>query len=220
MPTAHCISSPEGIIIEADRGFADLLKRPIGDLPGLSYRAITHPADLSISSKMLASLVDRAPPIQLRKRYMRPDGSTIDATLFVTYFSNPHRLVSTLFWNEEGHSRDPKRLWEAALRIRHMDSVRKAAFGASLTFDPVISLLTTIYLAEAEGRIVGIDHLAKDVGLAVSTTHRWIRALRQHGIIMTDDNASNIQLSQSGIAGMERILDSVFQTPTTLSDLA
>lgn len=220
MPIAHCISSPEGVIVEADRGFADLLKRPISDLPGLSYRAITHPADLAISSKMLASLIDRAPPIQLRKRYLRPDGSVIEATLFVTYFSNPHRLVSTIFWNEDGLSRHPKRLWEAALRIRHMDSVRKAAFGERLTFDPVISLLTTIYLAEAEGRIVGIEHVAKDVGLAVSTTRRWIKALRQQALILGDDAASDIQLSQSGIMGMERILDSVFQTPTTPSDLA
>jgi hypothetical protein len=220
MPTAHCVSSPQGVILEADQGFANLVRRPLREIPGLSYREITHPGDLGISAKMLASLVVSAPPIQLRKRYLRPDGSHIDALLFVTYFQNPDRLVSTLFWNEDGYSRHPKRLWEAALRIRHMDKVRKAAFGDLLAFDPVGSLLITIYLAEAEGRVLGTDQLAEEAGLRPSTTERWLKALRQHGVIRYDDASSYIQFSDAGFANIELTLESAFYEPTLLSEFS
>lgn len=220
MPTAHCVSTTQGIILAADRGFLELIRRPEHEVIGASYRDLTHPDDLDKSGRMLASLVDRAPPLRLHKRYLRPDGSWISALLFVTCFTSPDRLVSTLFWHEAGSEMPPARFWEAALRIQHVHSVRRAAFGDELTTDPVGSLLVAIYLAEAEGRIIGVEQLAREAKLSASTTRRWVKALQQGDVVQgNDDGDLNVQFTRSGMLNMERTLESVFQVPRSLSDL-
>lgn len=221
MPTAHCVSTTQGIILAADRGFSELVGRPEDEVIGASYRDLTHPDDLEKSSRMLASLVDRAPPLRLRKRYLRPDGTSISAFIFVTCFADPDRLVSTLFWHEAGSEMPPARLWEAALRIQHVRSVRRTAFGDDLTTDPVGSILVAIYLAEAEGRIIGVEQLAREAELSAPTTGRWIKALQQRDVVQRSDDAeSNVQFTQSGMLDMERTLESVFHLPRSLSDLS
>ncbi|MGI4730437.1 MAG: PAS domain-containing protein [Janthinobacterium lividum] len=220
MPTAHCVSNTQGIILAADRAFLDLVGRPEHDVVGASYRTFTHPDDFDKSSRLLTALVDRAPPLRLRKRYLRPDGSSISALLFVTCFANPDRLVTTLFWHEAGSEMPPERLWEAALRIQHVRTVRRAAFGDELTTDPVGAILVAIYLAEAEGRIVAVEQLAREAQLSAPTTARWIKALQQRDVVQRNDDAdSNVQFTQSGMLDMERTLESVFHLPRSLSDL-
>ena len=220
MPTAHCVSTTQGVIIAADRGFLDLVRRSEREVIGASYRDLTHPDDLEKSSKLLTSLIDCAPPLRLRKRYLRPDGSWVSALLYVTCFTDPDRLVSTLFWHEAGTQMQPARLREAALRIQHVHSVRRAAFGDELTTDPVGSILIAIYLSEAEGRVVGIEQLAREAQLPTSTAERWIKALQQRDIVQrADDGDWNVQFTQRGMVNMERTLESVFHLPRSLSDL-
>lgn len=220
MPTAHCVSTTNGVILAVDRGFLDLVQRPEDQVIGASYRDLTHPDDLEKSAIMLSMLVDRAPPFRLQKRYMRPDGRAVAASLFVTYFNNPGRLVGTLFWHDPGNEFRPERLWEAALRIQHIANIRREAFGDRLITDPVGTLLVAIYLAEAEGRVVGVETLASETRMAPSTTRRWITALQQEGIIWDDSNvAADVQFTQSGLTRMEGMLASVFQAPTLLPDM-
>ena len=115
MPSAHCVSTVEGVILAGDRGFCDLLQREEADFVGRSYKLFTDPRDMDRSNRMLSVLEDGAAPVRLQKRYIRPDGSSVAANLFVTRFSNPDRLVSTLFWRDQGRQLPPARLWEAAL---------------------------------------------------------------------------------------------------------
>ena len=217
MPTAHCLSTFKGVILAADRGFLDLVRRPENQVIGVSYRDLTHPDDLEKSATMLSLLVDRATPFRLQKRYIRPDGSAIAASLFVTYFDNPGRLVSTLFWHDVGSELRPERLWEAALRLQHVNSIRREAFGDRLITDPVGTLLVAIYLAEAEGRVVNVRALSSEIRIPPSVTKRWIMALQQEGVIRDDgDIEVDVQFTQSGIISMEQMLASVFQAPTSL----
>ncbi len=218
MPTAHCVSTTEGVILAVDRGFLDLVQLSEAQLIGTSYRDITHPDDLRKSKRMLDSLVDRAPPLRLQKRYLRPDGSFVSALLFVTYFADTERLVSTLFWHEDGAEMVPERLWEAALRIQHVNRVRRQAFGDEIGTDHVGAILVAIYLAEAEGRILSLDQLGADVGMATSTADRWLKALRQYGIVQFDEGRRSILFTHSGLLDMERTLESVFHLPRSLSD--
>ena len=164
MPSAHCVSTVDGVILAGDRGFCDLLQREEADFVGRSYKLFTDPRDMDRSSRMLSVLEDSAAPIRLQKRYIRPDGSSVAANLFVTRFSNPDRLVSTLFWRDQGRQLPPARLWEAALRIRHVHAARVKLFGNELSTDPVGSLLIGIYLAEAEGRSLLIAEIAEYAG--------------------------------------------------------
>ncbi|MES3055606.1 hypothetical protein C8J46_11170 [Sphingomonas sp. PP-F2F-A104-K0414] len=212
MPAAHCVSSLEGTILHADQGFLDLLKRCEDEVIGISYRQITDPRDLERSADMLALLKEGAAPVRLQKRYLRPDGTSIAANLLVTRFSGPDRLISTLFWHDNGRDPPPARLWEAALRIRHVHDARIRLFGADLSTDPIGSVLIGIYLAEAEGRSIGLSKIATYAGIANSTAARWIEVLQQRGIVEGEHDATiDLRLSQSGLDRVEAMLATVYE---------
>ena len=221
MPAAHCVSSLEGIILHADQGFLDLLKRSESEVIGASYRQITDPRDLQKSADMLAVLKKDAAPVRLQKRYLRSDGTTIAANLLVTRFSGPDRLISTLFWHDNGRDLPPARLWEAALRIRHIHEARVRLFGADLSTDPIGSLLLGIYLAEAEGRSIGLDKIATYAGIANSTATRWVTVLQHRGIIEAEADATiDLQLTRSGLDRVEAMLATVYDAPDAAVMLA
>ncbi|KQN28309.1 PAS domain S-box protein [Sphingomonas sp. Leaf34] len=212
MPAAHCVSSLEGTILHADQGFLDLLKRREDEVIGISYRQITDPRDLERSADMLALLREGAAPVRLQKRYLRPDGTSIAANLLVTRFSGPDRLISTLFWHDNGRDPPPARLWEAALRIRHVHDARIRLFGADLSTDPIGSVLIGIYLAEAEGRSIGLAKIATYAGIANSTAARWVEVLQQRGIVEGEHDALiDLRLSQSGLDRVEAMLATVYE---------
>lgn len=214
MPSAHCVSTLEGVILKADRGFLDLVQRTESAVVGLSYKAITDPRDLGRSARLLDMLEDGAAPVRLQKRYIRPDGSSVAANLLITRFSNPDRLVTTLFWRDSGRALPPARLWEAALRIRHVHASRVGFFGNDLSTDPVGSLLVGIYLAEAEGRNLELTEIASYADVAYSTAARWVKVLQERGIVQTDtDPALSIQFTQAGLEKMEAMLATVYEFP-------
>lgn len=213
MPSAHCVSTVEGVILAADRGFCELLQRDEADFVGRSYVVFTDPRDMERSSRMLSVLKDGAAPVRMQKRYIRPDGSSIAANLFVTRFSNPDRLVSTLFWRDQGRQLPPARLWEAALRIRHVHAARVNLFGNELSTDPVGSLLIGIYLAEAEGRNLALAEVAEYAGMAPTAASRWLKLLVERGFVQTCSEVNDIQLSQEGLLRTEAMLAAVYDIP-------
>lgn len=214
MPSAHCVSTVEGVILAGDRGFCDLLQREEADFVGRSYKLFTDPRDMDRSNRMLSVLEDGAAPVRLQKRYIRPDGSSVAANLFVTRFSNPDRLVGTLFWRDHGRQLPPARLWEAALRIRHVHTARVKLFGNELSTDPVGSLLVGIYLAEAEGRSLALAEIAEYAGMAQTAASRWLKLLQERGFVEAAAEASEgIQLSQEGLLRTESMLATVYDVP-------
>lgn len=214
MPSAHCVSTVEGVILAGDRGFCALLQREEADFVGQSYALFTDPRDMDRSSRMLSVLENGAAPVRLQKRYIRPDGSSIAANLFVTRFSNPDRLVSTLFWRDHGRRLPPARLWEAALRIRHVHAARVKIFGNDLSTDPVGSLLMGIYLAEAEGRNLALAEVAEYAGMAQTAASRWLKLLQERGLVeMGAKTLDGIQLSQDGLLRTESMLAAVYDVP-------
>lgn len=221
MPAAHCVSTIDGVILKADRGFLDLVGRSEVEVIGISYRQLTDTRDLERSADMLAALEQGAAPVRLQKRYLRPDGSSVAANLLVTRFSDPDRLISTLFWQDNGRTLPPARLWEAALRIRQVHAARVRLFGDDLSTDPIGSILIGIYLAEAEGRNIGLQEISKYAGIAISTAARWVRFLQQRGVIVpTLDTAIDLQLTKSGLENIEAMLATVYEAPDAAAMLA
>jgi len=211
MPAAHCVSSIEGVILQADQAFCDLLQRRERDVIGLSFRDITDPRDLKRSIDMLSILEDSAAPVRLQKRYVRPNGTSIAANLLVTRFSDPARLISTLFWRDSGRPLPPAELWAAALRIRQVHEARVRLFGADLSTDAVGAFLIGVYLAEAEGRSIGIGEIATYAGMTNATAGRWITLLQERGIIERDgDPTIDLLLTRSGLERVEAILATAY----------
>jgi len=216
MPAGHCVSSVEGVILHADQGFLDLLQRRADEVIGVSYRQVTDARDLDRSADMLAVLEDGAAPVRLQKRYLRPDGSSVVANLLVTRFANPDRLISTLFWQENGRPLPPARLWEAALRMRQVHATRAMLFGADLSTDPIGSLLISIYLAEAEGRNIGLADAAAHANIPTSVTERWIRVMQQRGVIEYQKTTIDIRLTSAGMNNIESMLYSFYEPPNAV----
>ncbi len=206
MPVAHCVSSMAGIILDFDEGFCQLVQRRPDELIGLSYKAITAASDLHKSSEMLSGLIDKAVPTYLRKTYVRPDGSLIEADLLVSKFSDEGRLISTLSWTEGHQDTSPSRLWQAALRIKHIYDLRIIEFGRDLVGDHVGLILVHVYLTEAEGRVAATSQIAQSVDLSAQSMSRWVKVLAQRGLLETLDDADEyVQLSANGVSRLERL---------------
>lgn len=221
MPAAHCVSSLDGIILKADQGFLDLLARRECDVIGASYRDITDPKDLQRSADMLAVLEEGAAPIRLQKRYVRPDGSFVAANLLVTRFADPDRLISTLFWHDDGRDLPPAILWAAALRLRRVHDARVRLFGSDLSTDPIVSILIGVYLAEAEGRSIGIDGIVPYAGITRTAAGRWVKVFQERGLLDSDhDAAIDLQLTRSGLERVEAMLATMCDVPDAAVMLA
>jgi hypothetical protein len=211
MHTAHCVADRSGVILRADAGLCALLQRPEHELIGISYRAITAPADIGKSARMLDGLVDKGVPTRLRKRYQRPDGSLIEADLLVSRFDCAGHLVSTLTWREPlSPVVPPARMWRAALHVQHLYQARIEELGPDLFGDFVGAILIHAYLSEAEARLVTVEDIADAIGLNRHTTWRWIKALCQQGLLQpTDGPSGGVQLTHLGLTKMERLLTAV-----------
>jgi PAS domain S-box-containing protein len=208
MPTAHCVSTIDGVILAVDKSFCALFQKSESDLVGSSYKEITHPDDIEKSLRMLSRLEDRAPPIELTKRYLRADGMIVYVDLLVSLFCDSQRLVSTLSWGRDyKKSLTPDKLWQAALRIKHVSGIRKFELGKDITYDHVSEILIQIYLAEAEGRIVSTAQLSTSLDIPPSGLARWIKVLEQRNLVEpTDNRMLAVQFTHSGLIKIERIL--------------
>jgi PAS domain-containing protein len=212
MPVAHCVSSTAGTILVADSNFCRLLQRPHAELIGASYRSITVAEDLGKSADMLDALVDKAAPTRLRKRYWRPDGTTVEVDLLVSRFDAAGHLVSTLSWREDDGARDtPLRMWKAALRLKHLYSLKMEEFGRELFGDYPGLILLDLYLAEAEGRLASLADLAGSTGLPTEAVQRWLRVLGQRRLVQSSAGSATVQLGHDGLGKVERLLTAALQ---------
>jgi hypothetical protein len=118
--------------------------------------------------------IDKAAPTRLRKRYWRPDGTIVEADLLVSRFDAAGHLVSTLSWSEDDGPRDtPLRMWKAALRLKHLYSLKMEEFGRELFGDFPGLILLNLYLAEAEGRLSSFADIGAGATPAGAVL-RWI----------------------------------------------
>jgi DNA-binding MarR family transcriptional regulator len=97
--------------------------------------------------------------------------------------------------------------------MREIHATRAMLFGADLSTDPIGSLLIGIYLAEAEGRSIGLADAAAHTNIPTSVTERWIKVLQQRGVFEHQDTAMDIRLTHSGLNKVEAMLANVYEPP-------
>ncbi|HVG27702.1 MAG TPA: PAS domain S-box protein [Acidobacteriaceae bacterium] len=72
------IADREGHFVEANSAFLDIVGRTFQELQGETVRSITHPDDWAETARETGLLyAGEAPDIQMEKRYVRPDGTTV-----------------------------------------------------------------------------------------------------------------------------------------------
>lgn len=215
MIIGQSISDAEGVILAIEPSVAAVLQRTQDQLVGLSYLAITHPDDLALNLVKVAALQPDGRSARIRKRYIGGKGDVIRLEVQVERRSgtNGGLLVGTLSTIDPKSDlltgdQTPYRLWHCANDLLNVMQARDDLLGADLFADHAWRILLMTYVAEAEGRIAAADSIADGLGLSQAMVDRWLRALRAKSLIEPSiPGIDALQLTQVGIAGVERLLE-------------
>lgn len=69
----------------ANARFCEILGRSSEELQGLSFQDYTHPEDLVWNQPLFDERLRQGRPFQIEKRYVRPDGSSVWCTVYVSF---------------------------------------------------------------------------------------------------------------------------------------
>ncbi|MDG6107738.1 PAS domain S-box protein [Dactylosporangium aurantiacum] len=98
-PLGMVVAGADGTLLRVNPAFARLLGRPVADVVGGNWRDFTHPDDVAGGDR-LGRLVDADPAAVTTydKRFLRPDGRVVWATIRITALpgEEPHRLVQAV----------------------------------------------------------------------------------------------------------------------------
>jgi hypothetical protein len=225
MILGHSISTADGVIQSIDESVATILQRNQKQLVGISYTSITHPDDLARNLTHVAALQPNGSSLRIRKRYIGGEGSIImlevqvsrigsrdNGHLVGTLSTVPCAAASTDHFSASGTS--PHRLWRRAKDLLEVMQSRDAILGADLFADHAWASLLIIYVAEAESRIATVGSIVAQLNISRSTLMRWLRVLQSKSLIdHIDMDLDAVQLTQTGIARIERLLTTKALTP-------
>lgn len=221
MLVGHSISDADGNILSMDLALCDLLHRHPRDVEGMNYAQLTHVDDVARNVSTVVGLAIGEGPVEVRKRYVRADRSTVWCDVHVSRFviADRERLVGTIHLVNPGAvHRGPESLWRAARRISDLMLQRRIEFGSELFADQAWAILIDAYLAEAEGRLVSVAAISVSLETTTAITDRWVSALQNRGLIERPAwNNGTIQLTTAGLARIERLLGSQVDTPLGVS---
>ena len=185
--------------------------RSLRDVVGVNFATLTHPDDVAGNVRMVEGLSSGEPPLLVRKRYLRPEASAVQAHVHVSRLrsrNGSQQLVGTVFAVD--HQQVPTQavqLQEAATRILAETRMRAQQFRSELFADRAWEILLEVYLAESEARLVRPDELSERFGEPIGTIWRWLRALEEWNLIEpVIEAAFAIQLTSEGFRKIERQL--------------
>ncbi len=100
-PIGLCLIAPDGRFLRVNDALCALLGRSEAELLSTGFQELTHPDDLAIDLSLLSDTLDgRRDGYEIDKRYLRPDGTVIDARLAVSAITGadgtPEFLISQL----------------------------------------------------------------------------------------------------------------------------
>jgi PAS domain S-box-containing protein len=198
-----------GNILSADAAVCDLLHRSASELIGLSFKQITHPDDLPNNVKALDALVVEAPPAMIRKRYLRPDGSSVQVDLAasrLTVGRETGRLVGTLFAVQPAAETTQRALLGAASALLGGWHRRRLWLGAEMGGDYPWLILLHAYLAEAQGGAIDIKGVVDRIDSSESVVRRWLAILVEQGLLELVGPSEYLQLTAEGYRKSELVL--------------
>jgi len=93
VPAGIVQTSRQGVYLFVNRAFCKLVGRSREELLGRSFSEITHPDDAVADRLRFAQAIERREDYSHRKRYVRPDGSTVWAENTVNHLDDPEQGV-------------------------------------------------------------------------------------------------------------------------------
>jgi|GEM_PF-589280 len=121
---------PSGRIIKGNRSLAAMLGRSVDDLPGIEFKDITHPDDLDADLALFKEILEgRRDGYKLDKRYLKADGSTIEACLTVTAMRRSSGEVVRLLAQVEDVTELRRKDRELAERAAQLELAMEAVRG-------------------------------------------------------------------------------------------
>ena len=135
-PVGIVHTSFEGRLMWCNQRFADIVRYPLEEVPGLTFQHITDPEDLAESADALNRLVThKADILSWEKRYIRKDGSTtwVKVTGSILHDSDGRPLHFIAFVadiNDRKHAEE--RLAAAAGALRASEARYRTVFQTSL----------------------------------------------------------------------------------------
>ncbi|MET0361312.1 MAG: PAS domain-containing protein [Sphingobium sp.] len=209
MIVGHSVGDHNGRIIEVDENVCELLHRSRKQLIGTSYVELTHPDDRELNSAKLDELRSNRVPFSFRKRYLRPDGSSVLVDLHVSMLrvgQDAGRLVGTLSLpGEQEEHASPRELWRRVCAQIRLVNLRTTLLGGDFMADHAWTIMLHIYLAESEGRLIDVRSLAGITTLPPASARRWMEALRDRMLIERNER-DELQLTTTGLVLLENIL--------------
>ncbi|MCU6454528.1 PAS domain-containing protein [Sphingomonas sp. A2-49] len=200
-----------GRLLAVDPQVCEIMHREERELIGMSFETLTHVDDRARNISALASLAIADGPMTIRKRYVRPDGSSVWSHVQVSRLkaTDGNRLIGTIeLVGPDIARRGPESLWRSAKCINALIQRRRQELGDDLFSDYAWLILLQIYLAEAEGRTITVREAAARADIRDGVAERWIAVFRQRRLIDCSEWTDHApQLTAHGMRQVERLLD-------------
>lgn len=199
----------DGRYARVNAAMCKFLQRSRNELLALTFEEVTHPDDRDRDIEGRRSVIDGVNPnFQTEKRYLRPDGSAVWASLHVTPVRDPDGSVQTFFSQVVDISERKER--EALLEEDLQDALWLARIRAALDEDrlllfsqPIVDLLTgetiqnelLLRMRDEDGSIILPGEflpIAERYGL-ISEIDRWV--IRQAVAIAAAGTPTEFNLS-------------------------
>lgn len=207
----HTIADDAGRLLAVDPQVCEIMHREERELIGVSFETLTHVDDRARNIAALASLAVRDGPLAIRKRYVRPDGSSVWSHVQVSRLeaAGGNRLIGTIeLVNPDIAKRGPESLWRSARRVDALIQRRRRQLGDDLFADYGWLVLLQIYLAEAEGRTMTIRETADRAAVRSAVVERWIAVFRARGLLDRPEWPDLApQMTAYGMRQVEQLLD-------------
>lgn len=182
----HALLGSHGKVLSLDDGFCEILGTTADTIVGRSVLDVTVPADRGTCATLMRNLAATREPFRVTKRYIRGDGGEVWVTNTVSVIElgdAPPMLVSTIIpIDPPVEETEPAAMLDCARFLLSVRRDRASTFGPIFA-EPAWDMMLTAYIADAEGRSLGLGALSRAASLPDDGADRWARALVQEGLL-------------------------------------
>lgn len=145
------IATPDGVLVEVNASYAQIVGRPVEDLVGTRVADLTHPEDRPATRAYFrACIAGEGARDLLEKRFLRPDGSEVPALVSAALVCDEHGAPSYV----------TAQVIDLSARVQAERAAREARQRQSLILASLPGTVVALY--DRELRVVETEGIAQD----------------------------------------------------------